>query len=384
MTVMNNQIVLRKSGSANVNTVRTHNESLVLRMIRKYGELTKADITKLTGLSPNASSVIFKHLESENLLVKGDKIKGRVGQPSCPYRINPDSRKSTALHIGRRSSELAAVNFVGEIIWSKKIYHQYPTPTIILNFLREEFPKLKAQIKDVEVPKLYIAMPFELWSWGDDFGASSQELQKWKNFDLKAHIRNLGDFTHILIENDGTSACRAEYIFAPFSPENDWIYFYIGTFIGGGIVLDGNVYTGTRGNAGGFGPMRVPNQEGGNRLVDHASLIILERMLEKSGIDPLCIHDKDFNWDQIETITKEWTRRVGENLAYAILSSLSLLDFEKVVIEGAFPEKVKALIVEEVETQLNSGDLQGVHIPTISPGFVGRAARAKGAIALDL
>ena len=105
--------------------------------------------------------------------------------------------------------------------------------------------------------------------------------------------------------------------------------------------------------------MRVPNQEGGNRLVDHASLIILERMLEKSGIDPLCIHDKDFNWDQIETITKEWTRRVGENLAYAILSSLSLLDFEKVVIEGAFPEKVKALIVEEVETQLNSGDLQG-------------------------
>ena len=62
----------------------------------------------------------------------------------------------------------------------------------------------------------------------------------------------------------------------------------------------------------------------------------------------------------------------------------SILDFEKVVIEGAFPEKVKALIVEEVETQLNSGDLQGVHIPTISPGFVGRAARAKGAITLDL
>ena len=65
----------------------------------------------------------------------------------------------------------------------------------------------------------------------------------------------------------------------------------MGTFIGGGVVLNGSVFPGRRGNAGGFGPMRVPDMVGGDRLIDHASLIVLERGLASAGIDPADIYE---------------------------------------------------------------------------------------------
>lgn len=92
-------------------TVRSHNERLILSLVRRNGELSKSEAARLTGLSNNATSVILRALEEENLLLKGEPIRGKVGQPSVPMRINPDARYYLALRIGRRAVELAVINF---------------------------------------------------------------------------------------------------------------------------------------------------------------------------------------------------------------------------------------------------------------------------------
>lgn len=55
----------------------------------------------------------------------------------------------------------------------------------------------------------------------------------------------------ILVENDATAASRAEWTFGKQATQPDSIYFFLGTFVGGGTVLNGNVFKGCRGNAGG-------------------------------------------------------------------------------------------------------------------------------------
>ena len=74
------------SGGSNQVRVRAYNERLVLSLVRMHGEMSKADITRASGLSAQTVSVIMRSLEKDGLLLRGEPIRGRVGQPSVPMR----------------------------------------------------------------------------------------------------------------------------------------------------------------------------------------------------------------------------------------------------------------------------------------------------------
>lgn len=371
----------RKRGTNQV-AVRSYNERLILQLVREHGTMTKADATRATGLSANAISVIFRSLENDGLLIRGEPIRGRIGQPSTPLRVNPDAHHYVALKIGRRSLELAVVNFVGQIVAIRTKSQLFPTPKATLHFIKSELSGvLKAAKRNRKaISGMAVAMPFELWGWTKDFDAPAEEMAAWRDFDTAKEIGKLVPWD-VLIENDATAACRAELLFGSHNDKLDWIYFSAGTIIGGGIVLNGSVFPGRRGNAGGFGPMRVPEQEGGSRLVDHASLIIIERSIAADGGSPFAIYDHQADWSSFEPHVQQWIARAGRNLAHAIVSSLSMLDFEAVVIDGAIPSDVKHRLVAEIIEQLQQMDLQGVLMPKIEAGQVGQKARTIGAAA---
>jgi predicted NBD/HSP70 family sugar kinase len=362
--------------------VRSYNERLVLQLVREHGALTKAEATRATGLSANATSVIFRSLEKDDLLIRGEPIRGRIGQPSVPLRLNPDAHHYVALKIGRRSLELAVVNFVGEIIASRCKPQPFPTPKATIEFFTAELSGLLKSVKmsRKSISGMAVAMPFELWSWTEELNAPKEDMEAWRDFDAVQEFEELVPWD-VTVENDATAACRAELVFGSHAEKQDWIYFYVGTFIGGGVVLNGSVFPGRRGNAGGFGPMRVPDQTGGNRLVDHASLVVLERSIAEDGGQPFEIYDAHTGWDRYEPHVSNWIKRAGANLAHAIVSSLSVMDFEAVVIDGAMPAEIKVRLVEEVLDQLERTDLQGVHMPKVEVGQMGRLARTIGAAA---
>lgn len=359
-----------------------YNELLVLHLIREHGELSKVEATHATGLSANAISTIFRSLENNGLIVKGEPIRGKVGQPSTPLRLNPHANHYVAMKIGRRSFDICLIDFVGNVIAHKEEAQNYPTPSNFISFLEKNLDELfeASRLSKDDVSHMAIAMPFELWSWADDFGAPKDELAAWKTFDLHNAIRDITPWK-ILIENDGTAACRAEAVFGNHRDKQDWIYFYVGTFIGGGIVLNGSVFTGRRGNAGGFGPMRVPGIDGGNRLIDHASLVVLERMISNDGFGSHALNQNISDWSCFEPHLSIWVKRCSDALSKAIVSSLSVLDFEAVVIDGAMPEEVRLQIVKQVEMNLKNTDMQGIVMPAVEEGQMGRLGRTLGAAA---
>ncbi len=362
--------------------VRSHNERLVLQLVREHGSLTKAQATRATGLSANATSVIFRALEAEGLLLKGKPIRGRIGQPSTPLSINADAHHYVSLKIGRRSIEVAVVNFAGEIVSSRSQAVPFPTPDGTIGFFRAELTSVLRSAKKSRksISGMAVAMPFELWSWTQEFGAPKEQMDTWRDFDIKAALRKIVPW-EIIVENDGTAACRAEQVFAPHANRQDWLYFFIGTFVGGGVVINGSVFPGRRKNAGGFGPMRVPEQKGGNRLVDHASLVVLERSIALAGGDPFALYHQDGDWSEYEPGLSQWIARASKNLVHAIVSSLSVLDFEAAVIDGAFPLAVKQRLVSQTRRRLNETDLQGVYRLDVKAGHIGRNARTVGAAA---
>ncbi|WP_146194494.1 ROK family transcriptional regulator [Thioclava sp. NG1] len=364
-------------------TVGSFNERLVLHLVRRYGTLTKAEATRATGLSPNAASMIFKALETDNLLLRCDPIRGRVGQPSVPMRINPAARHYLGLKIGRRSFDMVVIDFSGNVVARRQGQHDYPTLESTIDFVKSAMRPLlrSAKIYKDDISGLGVAMPWELWHWTKELGVPSDVMDEWRNVDIGAELTQVFSGP-ISVENDGTAACRAELVFGAHNKLEDFIYLFVGTFIGGGVVLNGGVFTGSRGNSGGFGPLRITDEPGGQRLVDHASLIVLERQLDDAKRK--IVQDESSDWDALEPLLSQWISRVARSLAQAIVSSLAVIDFEAAVIDGAFPKSVRSRIIAQLCEELGRQDLQGVLRPEILEGQFGDVSRALGAAAFRI
>lgn len=366
--------------------VRSYNERLVLQIIRNHHSITKAEVTKATGLSPNAVSVIFRSLEEDNLVLRGKPIKGRIGQPSVPMRLNPDAKLYAGLKIGRRSSDLVLIDFLGEIRAVRTVYYELPLPEAIMEFAEKSMPELLGDVgkKLHEIDGFGVAMPWELWDWSDDFGAPRSELSGWRTFDPRFAF-SFSENVPTFIENDGSAACGAELAFGPHEQKQDFIYFFVGTLIGGGVVLNGSLFRGRTGNAGGFGPLRVPGgKPGKDRLIDHASLSVLEKLVADAGGDPLSLHHDESAWKSYAKEVDIWLERTAMGLAHAIVSSAAVIDFEAVVIDGAIPPDVRTDLTDRVSDALDRLDLLGIHRPSIEAGRFGALARAIGGATLPL
>ena len=79
-----------------------------------------------------------------------------------------------------------------------------------------------------------------------------------------------------------------------------------------------------------------------------------------------------------------WITEAAEALAQAIAALLAVIDFEAIVIDGAFPADVRRRLVERTNKQWAHMDRQGLSDAVVVEGSIGRDARAIGGAALPL
>ncbi len=384
---MTSSIVVDPSGGANQIRVRAYNERLVMTLIRRHGALPKAEIARRSGLSAQTASVIMRSLESDALLVRGEPQRGRVGQPSIPLGLNPDGVFSIGLKIGRRSAVLVLVDFLGAVRASSSMAYAYPLPDEILQFLKTDLPLLLENLP----PKLHeriagigIATPFELWNWAERVGAPGKRMSEWKDFDMASEVARLTDLP-VFVQNDATTACGAELVFGSGQAYRDFAYFFIGYFIGGGIVIDHAIYPGRSGNAGALGslPIAVGNH-GTGQLLDQVSLSKLEVTLLQHSIDPSPIWKTPDGWTTFGAILDQWIDDSAAHLARAALACCAVIDFQAIIIDGAFPADVRTRLVEKTNAALETMNIQGLQRPDILAGDIGNDARSLGAATLPI
>ncbi|SMX33916.1 ROK family transcriptional regulator [Maliponia aquimaris] len=372
---------------SNQSGVRAHNERLVLTLIRQVGPLAKAEIARLTGLSAQTVSVIMRALEKEGLLEKGDPVRGKVGQPSVPMNLARQGAYFFGLKVGRRSLDLILTDFFGRVEGRVHLSHRYPTPDSAVRFANAAIAQLLDQLTDAQrarVAGLGIALPFRLWDWAGTLEVRPEDMEAWRHRDIAAEIARSWDFP-VYMRNDGSAACGAELVFGDQNKPRDFLYFFIGFFVGGGLVIDNTLFTGQSGNAAALGSIPI-GIEGTriSQLVDVASIVTLEQQVIAAGGTRDMIWDDPAHWSLPEGVLDAWMDKAADGLAYAILSSSCLIDFEAVLIDGWLPEPVRAGLVERTARRLALISVAGIEVPEIREGTIGRDARALGAASLPL
>ncbi|MER9846928.1 ROK family transcriptional regulator [Mesorhizobium sp. M0106] len=372
----------------NQSGMRDHNERLVLSLVRQHGSLAKSDIARMTGLSAQTVSVIMRELEEDDLLVRQAPLRGKIGQPSIPMALNPDGAYFIGLKIGRRSAELVLIDFLGNVRSMLQHSYRYPAPRETVEFVTSGMKKMRGELtpaQDKRIAGLGIAMPFELWNWADTAGAPREIMDEWRHRDIRADIQAQCEFP-VYLQNDATSACGAELVFGHAAgAARDFVYFYIGAFAGGGIVLNGRLFGGPTGNAGALGSMPVPGPDGKpTQLIDVASIAMLEKALNARGIEASHLWTSPGDWGEIGAELDDWIASASQALAYAIVSASSVIDFEAAVIDGWMPLAVRRRLVDAIIQAIGRIDGEGLRLPAVREGTVGIHARALGGASLPL
>ena len=366
--------------------MRAHNERLVLSLVRRGGPLAKTEIARLTGLSAQTVSVIMRKLEADRLLKRGEPQRGRVGQPSVPMALDPEGAFFLGAKIGRRSLDIATVDFAGAVRRHVSEDYAYPTPRETMRRLIHGVAEAEAALgpRAARISGLGLAMPFALWSWAEEFGAPADEMAGWRSVDIRAELAAALPYP-VYLRNDATAACGAELAFGGGAEFQDFLYFYVGAFIGGGLVLNGGLFSGRSGNAAALGSMPVQDRGGRTvQLIDLASLATLEARLRDAGLPTRAVYDPAADWSAFGPHLDAWIGEAAAGIAQAVVAATTVVDIEAVLIDGSFPPATLDRLIGATTEAMRTLDTSGIDPPQLRAGSLGPIARALGGASLPL
>jgi predicted NBD/HSP70 family sugar kinase len=375
--------------------MRQFNERTVLRAIRHEGAIPKADLARLTQLSSQTVSIIVNRLLEDGLLIKQDRIRGKIGQPSVPLAINPDGAYSIGLQVGRRSLEVVVTDFLGQMRHQWQHTYPYPSPTEVLPKIKEGL-KLMQKRMGTEAWKravgIGLSAPLAMHQWGDLMGKKAQKaMMDWEHIDLVQEVQATSSLP-IEFAKDTTAACVAELVQGLGRDVPNFLYVYVGTFVGGGLVMDGHIVNGPRGNAGAIGSMPIGLPPLGTRanantpaqLLQLASGWQLEQALMAAGHDPLQVQQDAIMSPEFSAFTQPWLSQAAKALAMSATSAAALLDLDAIIMDGSLNSKLLQALIQQTEASLAQFSFDGIHQPKILAGRVGSHARALGGALLPL
>lgn len=376
-----------RSGSNQIG-VKQFNERLILDIISTSQGLSKAEVTRITGLSAQTVTTIVNRLISEGFLKKGGLIKGKVGQPSTTIELNNDGALAIGIKIGRRSADVILVGLASKVESRQSLTYKYPDTETLFHWIKITVNELVQNMTKLQADKLIgigVAAPFNIDGWEGVINAPTGAMSQWKDINITSKIEQLtGQKTFLL--NDATAACLAELRSLQNRQNKSFLYFYVGTFLGGGIVLDGKIYNGINGNAGSVGSMPI-TMSGGTKplqMVDKAAIHTLETMALEAGLPRDTFEDVSELNSLARATFDQWADKAGNALAYAIISGQSFFDLEHVIIDGSIQRKLLELLIAKVESNFANYDMQGITKPHIEAGKLGNEARAIGGSLLPI
>jgi predicted NBD/HSP70 family sugar kinase len=390
MTAASDPARLQPRGSSQGGLAQ-YNERVVLQAIRLHGPLAGAEIARLTQLTAQTISLITKRLLEAGLLLKGTPQRGKVGQPSVPLSLNPEGAFAVGVKVGRRSMDVLLVDFTGHARQRWTLDYPYADPERLVPEITAHMKALRRALTPAQRPRVQgigIAAPLSLGGWQQLLEQDPQVAGKWQRFDLRAEVARATQLPVELIK-DTAAACVAELVAGRGRSVKSFLYIFVDTFVGGGLVLDSHLRSGASGNAGAIGslPLWTAGAEPATppaQLLTVASLITLERLFAAAGLAPAAVADGRALQPPWRSHTEAWLAQAGAAIAQAVNTAACLLDLEDVIIDGSFSRELLAALLHSTAQALARYDWEGVAQPRLLAGTIGSDARALGGALLPL
>jgi len=153
------------------------------------------------------------------------------------------------------------------------------------------------------------------------------------------------------LENDAAAAALGEYYFAGMAMPENFIFITLGTGVGGGVILDGNVFKGGDGNGVEIGHILSSNGKTLEQNIGKKGIMLMyEKLKDKhkkstihklSSFEPKYIAKEGLDGDKLG---KKIFTAVGEYLGEALVAAIRLFDIKTILIGGGLSVAIDILM----------------------------------------
>jgi glucokinase-like ROK family protein len=351
--------------------MKSLNRSLILNTIRTHGEVSRAEIAKITKLTPPTVTNIVAELLDNKLVIESDLGASTGGRRPIMLRINAEAYHIVGVDIGIRRLRAVVTNLNADIKASETlalpprvdqaalIGHLINTVKIVLK---------KASISERDLMGIGIGMHGLVDPsagkaiFAPNFGLRDVSLREplEEEFQVPVHV-----------ENDVVAFALGESWFGEGTDTGNFIAVNIGEGVGAGIVLNGQLYKGATYSAGEIGHTTVdmdgPRCTCGNygclqSLVSGPALVrqAAQRMQagEQTLIRELCGGDLDsITGEMIDAAARQGDalaldifKRTGRYLGIGLANLINTLNPRKIILGGGVTNAADLFLEETRRT----------------------------------
>ena len=360
---------------------RDHNRRLVLGELRAGGTLGRAEIARRSGLTTQAVSNIIAELEGSGLLAPCGAARGRRGQPAMQYRVNPAGGFGLGFELRPAAVFAQLLDLAGGVVWQRRVAVGRAEPAVVAAVLPRLRDEARAARPGAAGPILGagVVMPGPFGRTA--LSGQATDLPGWAEVDAAATLGAALDMT-VAVENDANAAAMAERLADPSLDTFACLYF--GAGLGLGIVQDGRLVSGARGNAGEIGQIPMPGGGGTVPIEAVLSRDGVARHLARAGRAAPDMASLAALHARGDADLAAWTRLAAPALAHALGVIENLLDPECTILCGAMPAAVLRALLDAAPEPRSVARRPDRADDAVRIGACSSMAAARGAGALAL
>ncbi|MCM3132293.1 ROK family protein [Paenibacillus polysaccharolyticus] len=322
--------------------IRNLNENLIMDALRAQGTMSRADISRQTGLSKPTVSSAVEHLIGRNLVKETGRADNAQGRKATLIQFNETAYYVCGIDIGATRIRIALSDLNGQIVTyatyppMDQNMRRMPGPDFVQSPVEAEIEGRHHSFESSEMPVLHVLYSYvdqllreNGLQWNDirciGFGIPGVVLPGSGKIsrivdplvgmeeDFSRHALARAFPCDVILDNDVNLAALGEYRKGAAKDSPLFIFFSIGAGTGAGIMVQGHLLHGLGGLTGEVAEMRM---EDGRRLEDVLSADGLMRLARRH-----CFKDP-FSSDMQPEDIFEGTRR-GEEWAINIMNQYS-------------------------------------------------------------
>jgi predicted NBD/HSP70 family sugar kinase len=235
------------------------NQTVILDAIRRSeAGISRTALAQVTGLSGQAITNITRRLIDAGLVSEGERTVNGRGKPRTTLNLEPSGQYAIGVHLDPVVLTYVALDLTGRTIGRAQQW----TPTVrdpqgVVAGMAEEIAVLVREtgIDRARVVGVGIAAPGPI-DIERGIVIDPPNLAGWGQVPLR---EALGEATGlpVLLDKDVTAAASAERWAGGAQGGGSFVFFYLGTGVGAGLVIGGQVMRGSSQNVGEIGHITV-------------------------------------------------------------------------------------------------------------------------------
>ncbi|MEC0230799.1 ROK family transcriptional regulator [Paenibacillus alba] len=245
---------MKKIEKHDQDVIRLHNKQMILEIIKKRRPISRAEITKITKLSPTSVGRIVGELCEQGLVRETALTSFGVGRKAIMLDIDPQAVFTFGVDIGKKVIKFGVMEFSGKLLHEERVEHTAlkATPEATAALISETINVIIANKKldKSRIIGIGIGVPGVIDHERGIVQYSS--TLGWRNIPFAQFIQ---DKLHILtvIDNDLKVKILAEYLLGSAQGSRKTALIELGTGVGSSLIIDGDIFRGGSNSAGELG-----------------------------------------------------------------------------------------------------------------------------------